>query len=473
MNPIEDNIILLTDGYKPTHFKQYPPDTQTVYSYMESRGGEFDEIVPFGFQYIIEKYLTGPVVTMDKLFEAEAVFGDYFGRSGLFDRDMWLHIIRNHGGRLPLKIRAIEEGTPVAPHVAIMTIENTDRTERCFALTNYVETLLMQSWYPTTVASYSRAVKQDILGYLERTGTPAEIDYKMHDFGFRGSTCVEQAAIGGAAHLINFKGSDTLPPIRFVRNAYGFNGMPSNSIPASEHSTMCSWGRDGELDAYRNMLEQYPEGIVACVSDQYNIINAAENLWGGDELRGKIMKRNGTLVIRPDSGDPVTVIAKLLYTLESRFGTSVNAKGYRTLPAQLRVIQGDGVNRKSINEILAMMERSGWSADNIAFGSGGALLQAHTRDSAKFAIKCSAVERGYVWHDVYKDPVTDSGKRSKRGRLATVETGHGYETMAEIDQQMLGRKNALHVVFENGELVKRTTFEAVRERAAIGVPVAA
>lgn len=473
MNPTEDNIILLTDGYKPTHFKQYPPDTQTVYSYMESRGGEFDEIVPFGFQYIIEKYLTGAVVTMDKLFEAEAVFRDYFGRSEMFDHQMWLHIIRNHGGKLPIKIRVIDEGTPVGPHVAILTIENTDRTERCFALTNYVETLLMQGWYPTTVASYSRAVKKDILGYLERTGTPAEIDYKMHDFGFRGSTCVEQVAIGGAAHLSSFKGSDSLPAIRFARNAYGFKGMPCNSIPASEHSTMCSWGREHELDAFRNMLDQYPSDmVIACVSDQYNIFNAVENLWGG-ELRDRILSREGVLVIRPDSGHPLQTVTKLLNILEGKFGTKQNPKGFRTIPAQVRMIQGDGVNRKSVNEIYSSMERTGWSADNLGFGSGGALLQAHTRDSGKFAIKCSAIERGYIWQDVYKDPITDSGKRSKRGRLATVKTGQGYDTMAEIDQQMLSRHNELRVVFADGDIIKRTTFEAVRERAAIGVLTAA
>lgn len=470
MNLFTDNLILKTDSYKPTHWQQYPPDSKRIFSYLEPRGGEFDEVCWNGLQPIMLGHLTEPV-TMEMLWEAEEILGAHFGRT-LFNREGWLHIIRNHDGKLPLRIKALPEGTVVPTHVALMTIENTD--PKCYWLTNYVESLLMHAWYPTTVASLSRAIKKDILSYLESTGTPENIEsslqFKLHDFGFRGATCPEQAAIGGAAHAINFLGSDTLVVIPFLRKAYGFKGMPVFSVPATEHSTMTSWGEEGELEAYENCLDKYPEDcIFSAVSDSYDIYRAAAEYWGG-KLRDRVMRRSGKLVIRPDSGDAGTVILNLLEICGNQFGFTTNVKGYKVLPPQVGIIQGDGVNRKSINSILLAMKWKGWSADNIVFGMGGALLQGSTRDTMKFAIKCSAIERGNSIQDVWKDPVTDPGKVSKRGLLSVVKRDGTYVTIRRGEERV-GERDLLETVYENGFIKIIHNFDDVRSRAAIGAAV--
>jgi nicotinamide phosphoribosyltransferase len=162
-----------------------------------------------------------------------------------------------------------------------MTVENTD--PKLFWLTNYLETLLVQVWYPSTVATQSFAMKKLLLEYLHETGDPLLIDFKLHDFGYRGVTCPEQAAIGAASHLVNFQGTDTIAGLELLGEYYD-EFCAGFSIPASEHSTITSWGKEHEVDACRNMLTQYPEGYVACVSDSYDIFNCCENIWGG-ELR--------------------------------------------------------------------------------------------------------------------------------------------------------------------------------------------
>ena len=192
------NLLLRTDSYKFTHWKQYPPGTEQVYSYFESRGGKWPEVVFFGLQYYLKKYLEGPVVTRQAIDEAEEMVGRHFGDASLFNRRGWEYLLWVHGGRLPLRILAVPEGTPVPPHNVLMTVENTDPV--CYWLPNYVETLLVQAWYGSTVATQSREMKKLVLKYLERTGDPSLIDFKVHDFGFRGVSSVESAGVGGAAH---------------------------------------------------------------------------------------------------------------------------------------------------------------------------------------------------------------------------------------------------------------------------------
>lgn len=438
---ISRNLILDTDSYKVTHWKQYPPKTQTVYSYYESRGGDFDEIVFFGLQYIIKKHLMTPI-TSNNIGEAYDFFTGHLGDNRFFNAESWEKILFRHEGRLPIRIRAVPEGTIVHPGQVLMTVENTD--PEFFWLTNYLETLLCQVWYPCTVASNSRAMGRIILQALKDTGDPAQLPFKLHDFGFRGATSHESAGIGGAAHLVNFKGTDTMAGIVLARDYYG-ETMAGYSIPASEHSTITSWGKDHELDAYRNMLNAYPPlNTIACVSDSYDIYNAC-NIWGA-ELKDEVMKRGGTLVIRPDSGDPPIVIDKVLHILGEHFGFTVNDKGFAELPPQVRIIQGDGIDRNMVRVILNSMKMKGWSANNIAFGSGGGLLQKVNRDTCKFAFKCSAVQVDGEWRDVRKHPITDPGKESKAGRFDDPN---------------------LEVVFENGKLIRDQKFSEIRKRASL------
>jgi nicotinamide phosphoribosyltransferase len=459
-NYFEENILLLTDGYKPSHWKQYPANTTHVFSFFESRGGDFDKTTFFGLQYFIKRYLVGRVVTEEKIQEAKAFFAEYFGDETIFNEEGWRRILEVHDGKLPVEIRAVPEGLRVPGHNALLTIVNTD--PKLPWLTNYLETLLSQVWYSMTIATQSRAMKDIIVASLERTGDPTQFAFKLHDFGFRGSTSVESSGIGGAAHLsAGFMGTDTLSAIMMLRRYYGAK-MPGFSIPAAEHSTITSWGRENEGDAYENMLVQFPKGLVAVVSDSYDIFNACENLWG-DRLREQILNRDGVLVVRPDSGHPPTIVVQVLEILGRRFGYTVNAKGFKVLDPHIRIIQGDGIDIHMLKEILDAMEAAGWSADNIAFGSGGGLLQKVNRDTLKCAFKCCAIKCNGKWINVMKDPITDPGKRSKAGRLVLIHDGTDYRTVKEEDTDL---PNILELVLLNGDLMRDETFDEIRERAA-------
>ncbi len=459
MKNIGKNLILLSDSYKCSHHSLFPSGTSQIYSYFESRGSTLSkDTVFFGLQYLLKHYLEGRVIDGILIQEAEYIaklHGVPFNKEG------WQHILLNHGGTLPVKIRAVPEGMIVPTSNVLMTVENTD--PKCYWLTNYLETLLSQIWYPCTVATLSRQIKKTILKYLEETGDPSGIDFKLHDFGFRGVSSVESAAIGGSAHLINFKGTDTLVSLQMIRKYYNEKDPQAYSIPASEHSTITSWGRENELAAYENMLNQYPEGLVACVSDSYNIYQACEQLWG-TLLKEKILNRKGTLVIRPDSGDPVTTVCDVLEILTRKFGHTVNSKGYKVLPPQVRVIQGDGVNKDSIEEILKTMKIQGYSADNVAFGMGGKLLQFLHRDNFNFAFKCSSAVVNGQQRDVYKEPIGSTTKQSKRGRLALVNSMQGLATVCGKEDNS---EDILETVFENGKLLRDDSFSTIRQRASL------
>ena len=457
------NIILNTDSYKVSMFKQYPAGTTGVYSYIESRGGRYDRTVFFGLQAFIKEYLLEPITQadIDIADELLTAHGEPFNRAG------WQYILDKHNGYLPVVIRAVPEGTVVPVKNVLATIENTD--PECFWLTTWLETALLRAiWYPTTVATQSYTIKQVILHYLEMTGDPSLIDFKLHDFGARGVSSMESASIGGAAHLVNFMGSDTISGILFAREYYGA-GIAGFSIPAAEHSTITSWGRDNEVKAYENMLTQFakPGSIVAVVSDSYDIFNAASKLWG-EELKQKVIDSGATVVIRPDSGDPDVVCRKLVAILGEKFGYTTNAKGYKVLN-NVRLIQGDGVNEHTIRTILGGFQAYGWSADNIAFGMGGALLQQLDRDTQKFAMKCSSARIDDVWVDVQKDPVTDSGKKSKAGRVTLWESGGEYQSAVNEPKgwtdKGIGWSNSLVEVFRNGKLENEISFEDVRANA--------
>ena len=458
------NIILNSDSYKYSQFNQYPPKTTVVYSYIESRGGVYDATVFFGLQAFIKEYLVGPVVSMDMIDEAEAIItahGEPFNREG------WEYIVREHGGKLPVIIKAVPEGTVVGVKNVLATIENTDPA--CYWLTSFLETALLRAiWYPTTVATNSYENKKLILDYLEKTGDPTSIDFKLHDFGARGVSSLESAGIGGAAHLVNFQGTDTIEALLFARRYYGAD-MAGYSVPAMEHSTVTSWGREGEVDSYRNMVKVNgkPGGIVSVVSDSYDIFAACEK-WG-TELKQDVLDSGATLVVRPDSGDPATVVKKCLQILEKYFGSTRNEKGYKVLN-NVRVLQGDGINHASIRSILYTITLAGYSADNVVFGQGGALLQMVNRDDQKFAMKCSAALVDGKWVDVFKDPITDKGKQSKKGKLKLVEwtsskNGVITKSLETIDNKHEAYphvKDVLEVVFENGVLIRDMTFDEVR-----------
>jgi len=455
------NIILNVDSYKASHYLQYPPNTTKVSSYIEARGGQFKDAVFFGLQMFIKEYLTKPITSTD-VDEAKVILeahGVPFNETG------WRYIVDKYEGYLPIEIEAIPEGCVLPVRNALVQVINTD--PNCAWLTSYVETALLRAvWYPTTVATVSWNCRQVIQRYLKATADNSDgVGFKLHDFGARGATTEEAAAVGGAAHLVNFSGTDTLSGILAARRYYGAE-MAGFSIPAAEHSTITSWGRDNEVEAYANMLDQFggPGKVVAVVSDSYDLWNAIDNHWG-EELKAKVKANGGTLVVRPDSGDPVTIVTETVERLMQKFGCSVNAKGYRVLPECIRVIQGDGISQQTIEAILEAMKQRKQSADNIAFGMGGELLQKVNRDTMKFAMKASAAKVNGLWRDVYKDPVTDQGKRSKKGRLAVVRGNNGVVKTIRLEN--LGqRENLLVPVFRNGRILEDYEFKEIQQRAA-------
>lgn len=457
---VSANPILNIDSYKASHYLQYPPKTQYVSSYIESRGGKYAEGVFFGLQVFLKQYLSQPI-TAENIDEAE----DVLTQHGLpFSRENWEYILIEHGGYLPLKIQAVPEGYVIPTQNVLCQVMNTD--PNCGWLTSYVETAILRAvWYPMTVATISWHCRRVIDYYLRATADNLDgIDFKLHDFGARGVSSFESAAIGGLAHLVNFMGTDTVPSLVLARECYG-EEMAGFSIPAAEHSTMTSWGRDNEKGAYENMLDTFAgEGkIVAVVSDSYDLWNAIDHIWG-EALRDKVEHNGGTVVIRPDSGDPVRTTLEVVERLMDKFGYSLNRKGYRILPSYIRVIQGDGINADSLEHILKTLKNNKISADNVAFGMGGALLQKLNRDTMRFAMKASYACVDGQWRDVFKDPITDKGKRSKRGRLALVKTDDGgYKTVRE--ETLNGQRNALQVVWENGNLLADWSLADVRRRA--------
>lgn len=456
------NFLLNTDSYKTSHWVQYPPQTEFISSYIEPRGGIFPETVFFGLQAFIKEYLTRPVTQADTD-EAElmlAAHGVPFNRAG------WQYIVDQHNGYLPVQIEAVPEGSVIENKNVLVQVVNTD--PQCFWLVSYLETALLRAvWYPSTVASLSYACKKIIRAALEKSADSlAGLPFKLHDFGARGASSLETAALGGLAHIVNFAGTDTISSLVAASRWYGMtkaDQMAAFSIPAAEHSTITSWGRDGEVDAYRNMLKQFGgQGkIVAVVSDSYDLWQAIDKLWG-DVLKQEVQNTGGTLVIRPDSGDPVKVVREALIRLSERFGYTINQKGYKVLPDFVRLIQGDGINPVSLQNILDAIMQAGFSADNVAFGMGGGLLQQVDRDTLGWAMKASAAQVAGEWRDVYKDPVTSKAKRSKRGRLALVKGKHAVETIRL--EELNGRKNLLQPVFRNGKLLREDTLSMVRER---------
>lgn len=466
------------DSYKLSHHKQYEEGTTKIYSYLESRGGDYPGTIFFGLQYYLKEYLN-QTVTVDNLAEASPFAFKHFGGREILNYKGWEYIVDKLKGKLPILIKAVPEGTYVPTGNVLMTIENTD--PECYWLTNFVETLLMKIWYPITIATNSFFCKRTLKESLERTGNPVGLDFMLHDFGYRGVSSEETAALGGMAHLTSFKGTDTLAGILCAMQHYN-SDVCGFSVPASEHSTMTAWGKDREDLAIMNMIESYPEGIVSVVGDSYDIYSFCTRI-SKDPIKKAILERQGTFVVRPDSGDPLEVLNRVFDILWEGFGGTYNDKHYKVLDPHIRVIQGDGIDAAMIGSILKMLEAKKFSAENIVFGSGGGLLQKFDRDTCKFAIKASYGEKDItdprkkentvytstvVPFNIQKNPITSSGKKSKAGMLKLAPSiQNGFITMssAECTPHMFNSyANMLVPVYQNGEILKEYTFDQVRER---------
>lgn len=466
------NFILNTDSYKQSHFRQDPPGTTHKSAYLESRGGRFEESVLFGTLPFVQDTMMRRV-TKEDVDHAETVLRLH----GVpFNRDGWDRVVNVHGGYLPVEISAVPEGMVVPVRNVLTQVINTD-PELPWAAGHTETSMLRSIWYPTTVATLSREIKRIIKnGMVQTCDTLDKLPVMLNDFGSRGVSSYESSELGGAAHLVNFIGTDNLPAVDFILQTYASglpeDYMPGVSIPAAEHSTITAWGRDGEADAYENMLDQFvPEGgMVAVVSDSYDLFNAVDNIWGGT-LQAKVIEygqKGSVLVVRPDSGDPVDVVLATVNKLMDAYGYKTNTKGFRVLPDYIRVIQGDGITIDSIREIVIAMTVQGLSLDNICFGMGGGLLQQVDRDTMEFAVKCSAIKVNGEWQDVYKQPATDPNKNSKRGVLALVQGDDSKRRISTIRRSNLGgRIDLLTPIYRNGKCLIDSNFEDIRALAEV------
>ncbi|MHB1809151.1 MAG: nicotinate phosphoribosyltransferase [Solirubrobacteraceae bacterium] len=457
------NIIINTDNYKHCHYPLYPKGTEYVSSYIESRGGEFPVQMFVGLQAFIREFLMHPI-TLEDIDEAEFTERE----QGMhFNRDNWLGILNDHGGYLPVEIEAVPEGTVLPVKNVLVQVINTD--PRYWWATSFFETALLRAvWYPTTVGTISWLAKQQVKHSLKQTSdNPQLVRHILHDYGARGVSSMESAALGGLAHLVNFSQSDTVPGIVAAKKYY--NAVdPSNSGPNAEHAGFCAWGRDEEVEAMRNMLEVHADsGAALLLTDTYDHENAVKNILGG-ELKEEIEKFPGMVGARPDSGDVVQVTADTTEWLMDAFGHTTNSKGFKVLPDFIRVVQGDGVRRESFPKVLAELERRGLATDNAVYGMGGGLLQHCNRDTMEFGMKANAAKVNGEWRDTAKAPTADAMKRSKAGRLALQYVDGDYKTVRR--ESIAEEENQLVPVFRNGQLLKKWDFSELIERSDREVP---
>ena len=480
---IEINPLLLLDGYKISHIFQYPPDTEIVYSNLTPRGSrtEHNKVVAFGFQYFVKDYL---VRQFNK---------NFFQRNKKEVMDEYKYRIENYIGPLPsyahiealydlqylpLLIKAVPEGTRVPIRVPMLTIRNTK--PEFFWLTNMIETLMSNIlWGPCTSATTAFGYRQVFEEYADITGADKEfIKWQGHDFSFRGLTGIENAQLSGAAHLLSFTGTDTVPAIDFLEEFYGANiaNLIGGSVPATEHSVMCMGEQTNELTTFNSLMNIYATGILSVVSDTSDLWHVLEYIL--PTLKREILARDGKLVIRPDSGDPVKIIngdpasyredirKGVIEVLWDTFGGTTNSKGYKTLDPHIGVIYGDSISPDRQKQILAGLEQKGFASDNIVLGIGSYTYNYVTRDTYEFAIK-STFGRTTSKGDtaISKDPVTDSGmKKSAVGLLCVRVTNKGELWVQENCTWEEEGEGELKRIFEDGFVYNQTTLQEIRER---------
>ena len=457
------SLIFRLDSYKFSHPFAYPSGIKAMTSYGEARISENEVVVPFGWQFLAKRYLS-QTITMAHVDAAERFAIAHFGRP-LFAREAWKKVVTVYNGKLPLIIRAVPEGTIMHGKQPIYTVTVFDKD--LFWLSAGFETMIQRGfWYPTTIVTQDYHIKQIIRRFYEQTGADMNmIPFSYHDFGGRGVTCAEQAEIGGASHLVNFLGSDTVEGI-LAANFYYKDEMAGFSVYATEHSVECSFGggtEDAKAYIRQQLKNAIPGSIVSIVIDGYDVYREANLLCA--EFKDDIINSQAKVVFRPDSGDMLEVVPKILAMQEKAFGVVKTSTGHKKIQ-YVGVIQGDGVDHFMIQTMLDKITRVlGYSADCVIFGSGGALLQKVNRDTLKFAQKACAILTDSGWVGIAKDPITDHGKKSKEGVLTLAKNKNtGQLETVRLDVEPLPEyyEDIMQLVYYKGELYNETTLAAVR-----------
>lgn len=446
-----NNIVWTLDSYKHWHDPMLTDDTENVYAYLSARkGAMYDYSIFFGIRYINEKWLEGPVVTKQKIDEAEPYLIEHFRLNGVtWDRSKWDYIVEKHGGHLPIEIRAVREGIRVNGDDVMLTIKATDK--KCRWIGTALETLIQQVWGATTVCTRSHFIKGIIKRYFGETVNGENqwlADYYLHAFGQRAVICMEEAGIVSMAELVNSRGTDSLMGFPYAVNYYDakMEGL-GYSVPASEHSIMTALGKEREFEVTRHLIKKFPTGILSVVSDSYDIENAVRVYC--TELKEEILGRDGKFVVRPDSprweGDtPAEQILWIALELEKYFGSTVNKKGFKELNPKVGIIYGDSLTEHEIEAALELLKQNGFAASTCVYGCGGYLARKVHRDTQRFAVKCSAQMRQGVWIGQAKAP-KDKSKASKSGTF-------------DDDPR-------LEIINLNGVVMRRDTFDEIRALA--------
>ena len=476
----------MTDGYKTGHNKMYPEGTTLVYSNFTPRSNKYapkgcDEVVSFGQQMVMKQiheafqrdFFSQPKDVVCGQMKEELTM--YLG----MDYDV-THFEKLHDlGYLPIEVKAISEGTMVPIKVPVLTIYNTHTD--FYWLTNYLETILSNLlWKPMTSATIARQYRKVLTGWMEKTD-PANawfIDWQGHDFSMRGMDSAEAVISSGLGHLTSFSGTDSLPAIHGARKYYGAEGFVAGSVPATEHSVMCAGGKEDEVDTFRRLLEIYPKGILSVVSDTWNLWDVCTKHIV--TLKEEILARDGKLVIRPDSGDPVDILCGtrdsidrdwkgtpeqkgVIELLWDVFGGAINEQGYKVLDPHIGAIYGDSITIDRANEICSRLEAKGFASTNVVLGIGSFTYQYNTRDTFGFAMKATYVEVDGVGREIFKDPITDDGTKKSATGLLCVDRSH-YGELSLIDKcdwynESLG---LLKTIYKNGQQYNVVSLEEIR-----------
>jgi len=483
------NSLLVSDAYKQSHPFQYPKRTNKVYSNWTPRSDKYaatkNGVVVFGIQAFLKKitkhfdenFFSLPKIEVINSFK-EGYF-NYFGEKANTKHVEDLHDL----GYLPIKVKALPEGTVCPIGVPMLTIVNT--LPEFFWITNFLETIMStELWLPMTSSTIAKEYKDILTKWSDKTcDNKDHIPFQAHDFSMRGMSGLEAAMASGAGHLLSFVGSDTIPAVYYLKEYY--NADPSKemvavSIPATEHSVMSMGTMDDEIGTFKRLItETYPNGLVSIVSDTWNLWRVCTRFL--PKLKNEILSRNGKVVIRPDSGDPVEIICGInrpeidpapqsptgkgvVELLWETFSGTRNSKGYKVLDSHIGVIYGDSITLERANEICERLERKGLASSNIVFGVGSYTYQYNTRDTYGFAMKATYGEINGIGRDIYKDPVTDDGiKKSAKGLLQVYKENGIIKVK---DQCSIKEENSglLQTIFLNGSLIKETSLSDIRKK---------
>ena len=459
------NILMDSDSYKYSHYLQYPANVVNMYEYAEARSIEnYAKMLFVGLYGILKEYFTTKITTEDV--EEAAMYAKYHGEP--FNYNGFMKIVNDYDGFFPVTIKAIPEGLVIPNKTIPFTVELTKNDRDLFWLPSWLETFLMRVWFPVNYATRSYHVKEMLLEMAKKTTENPNVDYQFHNFSSRGTNTVEGAAIGGFAHLTCFKGTDNFSALKYAHEIYN-EPLESIawSISATEHSTMSSEGRYGEFNVLDRHLEnnKFSKFPIAAVGDTYDMYNFTDVATSG-KFKEKIESDDyPKLILRPDSDDPRIVIPKMLDIMEkNKVKFTENSKGYKSFN-KYGGIWGDGIKMNSIRDICSLLIMNGYETNVFAFGSGGWLASSHTRDLMGFAIKCSELTfMDGSTMDIYKDPITDPGKKSKKGKVTTYFNKETSEFFTDI----IGKEtetiiNIVQPLFINGKMVKDYTLSKIRE----------